>query len=145
MLLRDLCGLFFRGLPCLVEELIDVGLQFVEVGLALEEPRLERLRHGSLHVMDDADQQVALAERVLVGSGASDLPRHAGQRGGKVVLLLLRPRQLDPQRALRFRCPERFKDLPPQHMLRNADADPSDSGGLIAVLDIMPQVIPQVE
>ena len=44
--LRVLCGLFFRGLPCLVEKLIDGGLQFVEVDLTLEEPLLEWVEGG---------------------------------------------------------------------------------------------------
>ena len=43
------------------------------------------LRGGGLGVVDDADQQVPVSQRLLAGAGARDLPVYAGQGGGEVV------------------------------------------------------------
>ena len=107
--------------------------------------QFHRFRGRGLHVVDHADQQVAFAQRRLAGAGAGDFPRHAGQCGGEVVFLLLRPRQLDPQRALGFRLPELLEDFLPQHLLRDADADLGDRRGFLALLDVNPQIVPQVK
>lgn len=95
--------------------------------------------------MDDADEEVAFAERRLVRAGAGDFPRHAGERGGEVVFLLGRAGQLDAQRALGLGGPEPREDFLAQHLLRDADADLGDGGGFLARLDVVAQVVPQVE
>ena len=95
--------------------------------------------------MDDAHQQVALGQRGLAGAGAGNFPRHPGERGGKVVLLLRRSRQLDAQRALRLRGPEHLEDFLPQNLLRDANTDLGDRGGFLALIDACAQEIAQVE
>ena len=82
MLLRVLCGLFlFRGLPCLVEELIDGGLEFVEVDLALEEPLLERVEGGVGEQFRDAGHDRCRAG----GAGSAEVDGVVAERGLEVL------------------------------------------------------------
>ena len=48
----------------------------------------ERLRGRRLHIMDDTDEEVALAQRGLVCRRPGHLPRHAGERRRKVIVRL---------------------------------------------------------
>ena len=55
---------------------------------ALVPAERERLRGRRRHVMDDADEEVALAQRGLVRRRPRHLPRHAGERRRKVIVRL---------------------------------------------------------
>jgi hypothetical protein len=69
------------------------------------------LRGRRRHVVDDADEQVPLAERGPVRRRTCDLSRHAGERGGKVIFLLRRTGQLNAERALGLGVPELAENL----------------------------------
>jgi len=56
--------------------------------------------------VNDADEEVALAEGLGIGSRPGDFPGYAGERGGEVVLGVSGPRQADAQRALGLRWGE---------------------------------------
>ena len=106
---------------------------------------MQRLRSRCRHVVDDADEEVPIAQRGLVDRRPRDLPWHAQQRRRQVVLLLRRAGQLDAKRALVVGPPELEKDLLAQHFLRDAHADLRDAGRLLPLLHVVLQVIPQVE
>ena len=103
------------------------------------------LGDGGLHVVDDTDEEVALAQGGLSGAGARDFPRHTGQSGRKVVFLLRGSRQLNAQRPLGLRLPELLKDFLPEHLLRDADTDLGHRCRFFSFLHVKAQVVPQVE
>ncbi|MGI8425534.1 MAG: hypothetical protein ACR2M4_02855 [Actinomycetota bacterium] len=105
----------------------------------------ERLRGRFVSVVDDADQEVPLAQRGLVCRRPRHLPRHAGECGGQVVLLLSRAGQLDAERALGAGRHERAEDFLAQQLFGDAYADLRDARRLLTLLDVMAQVVPQVE
>ena len=86
--------------------------------------------------MHHSDQQIPFAQRRLIRAGACNFPGHAGQRGGKVVFLLRRARQLNAQRPLRLRFPQHLEDAATKHFLRNADTDLGRRRGLPPFLDV---------
>lgn len=106
---------------------------------------MERLGWRCLHVVDDADEQVPLAERRLVRRRTSDLPRHAGERGGEMIFFLCCAGQLNAQRPLRLGLRQLAEDFFAEHFLGNADTDLRDAGDLAARFDVVAQVVPQIE
>lgn len=98
-----------------------------------------------MHVMHDADEEVSVAERRLARAGPRDFPRHAGQRGGEVVFVLRGSRQLNAQRALGLRLPQRREDFRPQHLLRNADSNLRNRRCFLALLDVEAEVVAEIE
>ena len=77
--------------------------------------------------MDDADEEVAFAQRGLVRGRPRDLPRHAGERGGEVIFLSVAPGNWMRKRALGLGLPELLEDFLAQHLLGNAHADLRDA------------------
>ena len=103
------------------------------------------LGDGGLHVVDDTDEEVALAQCRLVSAGARDFPRHTGQSGREVVFLLRGSRQLNAQRALGLRLPELPEDFLPEQFLRDADSDLGHRCGFFPCLHVKAQIVPQIE
>ncbi len=95
--------------------------------------------------MDHPHQEVAFPQGLGTCLRPGDLPRHPGQGGGEEVFALAGARQLDPQRSLGLCRPELFKDLLPQHLLGNADADRRHGRLFHARLNVVAQKIAQVE
>lgn len=73
--------------------------------------------------MRHTHEQVVLGQRRLPGRRAGDLPRHTRERGGERVAGVGGAGELDVQRALVLRPPQRALDRLAQHLLGDAAAD----------------------
>ena len=105
----------------------------------------DRLGRRSVHIVDDADEEIALAQGVGIDLGLRDFPRHASESGGEVVFLFRGSRQLDAQCALTFGFPEYFENVLTEHVFGDAHADLGDRRRFFPFLNVEPEVISQVE